>query len=146
MKVRPYADNDLSIIYEIYALSALDEFSTDKDQFKLIPLEKDHKKREQLLESDIYVIEDNTGEIKGYGAVYNTRIRALFIHPDSRRLGYGRALLEYMLSQISGAASLFVVSSNSQAIALYEKYGFTKVDEIQATYSGITFIANKMST
>lgn len=48
--------------------------------------------------------------------------------------GIGSALLEHRLSQISGAA--YLESSNRTNIPLYERYGFTVVDEVVLPLNG----------
>lgn len=57
----------------------------------------------------------------------------LCVHPDYQRLGYGRQLMVHALAtakqQGAGVAYLEVRRSNSHAIHLYQKMGFSRVGE-----------------
>jgi ribosomal protein S18 acetylase RimI-like enzyme len=56
-------------------------------------------------------------------------VTSLFVHPDQRRRGIGRRLLENLLAEAVRAGlrsvRLEVVAENKAAIALYESLGFT---------------------
>ena len=60
------------------------------------------------------------------------------IHPDHQGKGYGRFLVEHLISQAKGraATSMFleVRSSNQVAYQLYEKLGFNEVGVRQGYY------------
>ena len=50
-----------------------------------------------------------------------------FVEPDARGQGVGAALMEALIAHASGVVeqlTLAVVSSNAEAIALYERFGF----------------------
>jgi ribosomal-protein-alanine N-acetyltransferase len=55
------------------------------------------------------------------------RLYSLAIHPDFRQKGYAKALLQYSFSHLKKKKyfSLEVRISNTKAVQLYEKYGFT---------------------
>ncbi|OUR89802.1 GNAT family N-acetyltransferase [Gammaproteobacteria bacterium 42_54_T18] len=142
MNIRPFEQTDYPLVLDIYSKSKLDELIYESQEFKFLPLDQDAKRLAELQESDIYVF-DNNGVI-GYGAVFGEEIRALFIHPSGRGKGFGQTLLEYLLTKISGAASLYVAKTNAPAKALYEKFGFIVVDEFEASYNGVPVCANKM--
>ena len=82
MNIRQYKKTDLPKIFEIYAQSKLDELRFEKSKFDLIRLEDDPKRLPKIIESDIYVYEQN--EILGFGAIFDSEIRALFVSPDAR--------------------------------------------------------------
>lgn len=142
MKIRSYSIEDYPAVLAIYAASKLDELRFEEVEFTLLPLERDAKRLGQLLESTIYVCEDDG--IVGYCARYGSEIRALFVHPGNRGKGVGRCLLEFLLAQIPGPAQLYVASSNAPAKHLYERYGFEVVQEIETSYNGVSVLANKM--
>ena len=142
MKIRPYKPGDYPAVLAIYAASKLDELRCEKARFTLLPLEKDPKRLGLLLESEIYICEEDG--IVGYGAKHGAEIRALFVHPESRGKGFGRGLLELLLAGIPGPANLYVARSNSQAKNLYMQYGFEVVEEFETSYNGIPVFANKM--
>lgn len=159
MPIRPYQDEDLVQLFDIYAQSKLDELKYEKLEpsekpFTLLPLDQDPKRLFELMESDIYVLfaelniqgsSSQVIEIQGYGALYGNEIRALFVHPECRGLGIGKQLLEFLLQQISGEAQLYVAQSNYPAKQLYGAYGF-KVDyEFETSYNGRAVMAERMS-
>jgi len=142
MNIRAFNEDDYPEILDIYAKSKLDELTYESKVFKLLPLEEDQKRLAKLQESDIYVYEDNG--VIGYGALFGAEIRALFVHPNGRGKGFGKCLLEYLLSIIEGPAYLYVAKTNAPAKNLYEKFGFKVVDEFETTYNGVSVFANKM--
>lgn len=142
MNIRPYRESDYSSVVKIYHKSKLDELRFENKPFVLLPLEKDEKRFAAFKESDIFVCED--GGIIGYGALFKSEIRALYIHPNMRGKGIGKQLLEYLLSKIEGQAELFVAKTNVIAKCLYKQYGFIVVDEFETNYNGVSVFANKM--
>lgn len=142
MKVRPYNPSDYPAVLAIYSASKLDELRYEEAGFELLPLENDPKRLGLLLESEIYIGEEDG--IVGYCAKHGAEIRALFVHPDSRGKGFGRGLLEFLLAGIPGPAILYVARSNGPAKDLYMQYGFEVVDEFETSYNGMPVFANKM--
>lgn len=95
---------------------------------------------------DVYYVYEQDGRILGY---CNLRVLAgegeiqrIAVHPDSRRLGIGRILMDAMLAYASGkkayAVSLEVRESNLPARNLYESYGFAKEAVRKAYYHNPT--------
>lgn len=147
MNIRPFDPVDLPQLLHIYSASKLDELKNESAAFELLPLDQDPKRLEQLMESDIYIYQQqkvNGPEIMAYGAVYKSEIRALFVQPESRGQGIGKTLLEYLLLKASGEASLYVAKSNHNAKTLYGAYGFVVTEEFETQYNGVAVVANKM--
>jgi putative acetyltransferase len=142
MRIRPFHENDFPAILDIYARSKMDELIYEQKEFVLLPLTEDQKRLAELQESDIYVCEDNG--IVGYGALFGSEIRALFVCPDCRGKGVGKLLLTHLLSLIEGPAVLYVAKTNAPAKNLYEKFGFKVTDEFETTYNLVHVLANKM--
>ncbi len=142
MQIRKYRKSDYGAIADIYAASKLDELRYEDAQFELLPLDQDKKRLEQLLESEIFVHEDEG--IDAYCANYGSEIRALFVHPKSRGKGIGKGLLQFLLAKIPGNATLYVAKSNMPAKSLYKKFGFEVVLEFATSYNGMPVFANKM--
>ena len=140
--IRPYKENDLEAIIDIYALSKMDELINEPDVFEFMPLVKDKVRYEKLLESDIFVYEEQ--EVVGYCACYKNEIRALYTNPTYRGRGIGKCMLEFLLKNIEDEPFLFVAKSNDHAKAIYVKYGFSIVEEFETKYNGKAVLANKM--
>lgn len=142
MSIRPFHENDFPAILDIYAQSKMDELIYEQREFVLLPLAEDQKRLTELQESDIYVCEDNG--VIGYGALFGSEIRALFVYPDCRGKGVGKLLLKYLLSLVEGPAVLYVAKTNTPAKNLYEKFGFKVADEFETAYNCVPVLANKM--
>ena len=142
MHIRAFCEKDYPKLLEIYANSKLDELRFENRKFKLLPLEHDKKRLSALKESTIYVIDDGT--VLGYGALYQSEIRAIFVCPSARRKGIGKKLLAFLLSQINDDARLFVAKTNFPAKALYKAYGFEITNEFLTEYNGVPVYANEM--
>ena len=142
MNIRPFKYSDLPAILDIYSNSKLDELINEKNKFSLLPLMEDKKRFAELMESDIYVYEENA--VVGYCAIFGNEIRALFVHPNRRKKGLGKLLLEHLLSLINGPAVLYVAKSNCVAKEVYKKYGFKVTGEFVATYNKESVLANEM--
>ena len=142
MNIRPFQQSDFPRLLDIYSLSKLDELKHESAVFELLPLDQDKPRLESLLASHIYVYQID--DVLAYGAVFESEIRALFVHPQARGKGVGRALLEYLLTKIPGDACLYVAKSNEAAKALYQMYGFVVCHEFETQYNGVPVMANKM--
>lgn len=66
---------------------------------------------------------DTSGLVVGYVAVGGDNVDMLFIHPDWRGKGIGKALLAYAVDEL-GAARLDVNEQNEQAVGFYLHEGF----------------------
>jgi putative acetyltransferase len=142
MSIRAFSDNDYPRVLDIYANSKLDELRFEPVEFELLPLDQDEKRLSALNESALYVYDD--GQVLGYGAIFGTEIRALFVCPNARGKGVGKTILEFLLSKIRGRANLFVAKSNIPAKALYKQYGFEVSNEFITDYNGQSVYANEM--
>ena len=81
--------------------------------------------------SETYVYTDK-GVIKGFFALYEDTLAALFVSPDSQRTGIGKKLITIAKS-LRETLNLYVYRKNSKAIDFYIKCGFrtlkTRVDK-----------------
>ncbi|MGH1484959.1 MAG: GNAT family N-acetyltransferase [Cellvibrionaceae bacterium] len=141
--IRPYTQKDYSGILTIYHQSKLDELRYEKNTFTLLPLNKDSRRLQQLLDSDIYVYEEEQ-QVIAYAALCDAEIRALFVEPNSRGKGVGRKLLTFLLERAPQSTTLNIAKSNIPAKKLYEQYNFKVIKEFKTDYNGITVSANTM--
>jgi ribosomal-protein-alanine N-acetyltransferase len=81
-------------------------------------------------------------ELVGYAVVWfivdEIHIGNIAVHPAHQRRGHASSLLEYVLDEgrrrSMAFATLEVRPSNEAAIALYERYGFTRIAVRKAYY------------
>jgi putative acetyltransferase len=66
------------------------------------------------------------GQILGFVGALNGKVEMLFVAPDSRGAGIGKALLKYAV-EIMAAHELDVNEQNPQALAFYQRMGFQVV-------------------
>ena len=144
MSIRAYKQSDLYSLHDIYNQSKLDELKFEDQVFTLLPLEKDQERFNKLMESNIYVYQEQD-EVIAFAASYQNEIRALFVLSNHRGKGIGKRLLEYLLANIQGLACLYVASTNHSAKSLYEQYGFSVTSSFDTTYNGVVVTAQKMS-
>ena len=143
MSIRKYTKNDLPTIFEIYDRSKLDELKYENKVFTLLPLEEDEVRLNGLLESNIFLYQKED-LVVAYGATSGNEIRALFVHPECRGEGIGKALSEFLMSYIQGRPYLYVARSNQPAKLLYQRCGFVVTDTFETTYNNEPVIAQKM--
>lgn len=135
MHIRDYIDADWKAVREIYNLSKPDELKGSVDLRALIPLEKDSRNLRLFQQSRIMVV-DQDGVPVGFGGYYGNTIHWLFVHPNHRRKGAARMILEHLVNQLTGTVKLNVFKNNRAARALYRKFGFEKEREFLGNYNG----------
>ncbi len=136
MSVREFTEHDMPAVCAVYAAAKLDEFQHEAGAYSLLPLEQDEERLGYLRASQVFVYEDAQGRMLGFGARCGPQIRAMFVVPEARGKGVGRQLLERLLNGLDGQVGLNVTASNRSARALYERYGFTAVQEFGTSYNG----------
>lgn len=98
--------------------------------------------RDCLLAGYYSLVLEVDGTVSGYAiismAAAEAHILNLCVHPDQRRVGYGRRLLNALIfkAQDSGIEQVFleVRPSNDAAIALYRSVGFEQIGIRPAYY------------
>lgn len=68
--------------------------------------------------------ESESGAVAAFAGVENRRIEMLFVAPEQRGAGIGKALLRYAVRAF-GADEVTVNEQNAQAVGFYEHMGFT---------------------
>ncbi len=140
--IRNFLESDFEQVSEIYSLAKLDELRFEEQAFELLSLRDDETRLQALMESEIFVYEDNG--LLGYGAIYQNVIRSLFVHPLFRGKGIGSALFDHLMSRVETPATLYVAKSNLPAISMYQKQGFEVTREFETSYNGKAVLANEM--
>src|SRR5208283_5564957 len=119
MHARPYLDKDWVAVREIYDLSKPDELRGLVEASAIPPLESDPEMLVLFRDSQIVVMED-AGRIIGFCGNRGTVITWLFVHPEHRRKGVARALVQGMLARLDGTMTLNVATTNVAACNLYQ--------------------------
>ncbi|KAL7531261.1 hypothetical protein ACHAXR_003940 [Thalassiosira sp. AJA248-18] len=81
------------------------------------------------------------GKSEGSGNLWHGHVSAVTVAPLYRRLGLAKTLMEDLESTSSNVynayfVDLFVRSSNSLAISMYEKFGYVQYRRVLGYYSG----------
>ncbi len=140
--IRPFEPGDFNAIEAIYAHSKLDELRFEQAQLELVPLKQDEQRFRDLMAAHIVV--SAQPDVQGFGAVFGSEIRAIFVHPSYRGKGVGKALLQHLISIAGKPARLSVAKSNVPAVELYRRHGFVTVREFEAYYNGVPVQAIEM--
>ncbi len=143
--IRLADERDWPAIESIYNQCKLHELERELTQFELLPLSIDHARRERLAAADSYLY-IMKGKALGFISLRENRIENLYVLKRSRRLGVGRALLEFGLDvyRDQASVSLNVAKSNFVAQQLYQAYGFVTESEFVTEYNGAKAIALSM--
>jgi ribosomal-protein-alanine N-acetyltransferase len=89
-----------------------------------------------------YLIAESADDIIGYGGIWvvedECHIMTIAVAPECRQAGIGAMMLMKLMDEarLRGASRFFleVRVSNAPAIAMYEKFGFIKIDLRKAYY------------
>ena len=68
-------------------------------------------------------VKDKSGDILGFLGTTEQKIEMLFVHPDSRGQGIGKALIKYAVREL-GIRLVDVNEQNTQAVGFYYAMGF----------------------
>src|SRR4051812_28468677 len=77
----------------------------------------------ELPHVELACVRDTQGIVAGFIGIAEGKIEMLFIHPDWRGQGIGRALIRYAVDE-RGATTLDVNEQNNQALGFYLRMGF----------------------
>ncbi|WP_387465899.1 acetyltransferase [Photorhabdus sp. RM323S] len=121
IKIQQATKTDFSKLTEIWEASvrATHDFLSDENINELRPLIL-HTYLPTLI---VYKATNDQNEIKGFMGVDQNRIEMLFISPDSRGKGIGKALLNFGITE-SGINELDVNEQNVQGVGFYQHQGF----------------------
>lgn len=86
-----------------------------------------HLVRQQLLQADIYVYEQEK-EIQGFAGMVGDYLAGIFVDGKYRSMGIGKSLLEY-IKKIHPMFSLRVYQKNERAVDFYLREGLLVVSE-----------------
>lgn len=122
MRIRKTSASEFDTLAAIWEASvrATHHFLTDADIHALRPLVRNT----YLALVDLRVHADGNDEIQGFVGVADGKIEMLFIAPQWRGQGIGKALLQHAVTRM-GAAQVDVNEQNAEAAEFYRRMGFT---------------------
>ncbi|MBB6111299.1 putative acetyltransferase [Mucilaginibacter lappiensis] len=129
--IYPVNKTDYPLVIEVWEASvrATHHFLTEADIQFYKPLILD-----QYLDAvDLYCTKAN-GMISGFLGLSDGMVQMLFIHPDSRGLSIGKALLQFAVEK--GVKKVDVNEQNQQAVGFYEHMGFVVTNRSEIDGSG----------
>lgn len=127
---------DLPRVFDVWLASvrATHTFLSEADIQSLIPVVKEGLSHF----GPIHCLRDHAGEVFAFLGVDQSKVEMLFVHPESRGTGAGRALMAYAV-RVLGATSVDVNEQNPQAIGFYQHIGFEQIGRSPLDSSGNPF-------
>jgi putative acetyltransferase len=90
---------------------------------------------EELPYIDLACMRDTNRKVVGFIGIVEGKIEMLFVHPDYRGRGIGRALINYAIKE-RGATTVDVNEQNDQALGFYLRMGFEVVGRSELDGTG----------
>lgn len=117
--------DDVDRAVEVWEASAraTHDFATEADLDFFRPVVRDVLAGGKL---SVTCVRSDAGQVTGFLGVAAGNVEMLFIHPDVRGQGAGRALLTHAIEQL-GARTLDCNEQNPQALGFYLHMGFEVV-------------------
>ena len=115
MIIRSYKNDDWDLVKDIYNLSKPDEMKGSVDLKALIPLENDQSNMDLFNKSKILVMEEGNN-IMGFGGNKGNYISWLYVHPNHRRKGVAKTILDQVLNGLTGEIRLNVVHTREMRL------------------------------
>jgi ribosomal protein S18 acetylase RimI-like enzyme len=141
--IRAYRETDWAQVSAIYDLAKPDEMRGLVDVQSITPLAQDGQMLRYFSDSEIWVYEEN-GYVLGFIGRKKDVISWLFVHPDHRRKGIARSLLNELIRIHQGTLRLNLAKTNQPAMALYESCGFDAFEHFEGSMYGCPIPAVRM--
>jgi ribosomal protein S18 acetylase RimI-like enzyme len=126
MSIRPYTAADWEQLCAVHDAARKDELAASGLPAAYLTLEQTAE-NEGLFAGQVWVYETQ-GTVRGFVAFADHELTWLYVHPQSYRLGIGRALLQHAITACGGNLSTEVLVGNESALQLYLSEGF-RIDQ-----------------
>jgi putative acetyltransferase len=123
--IRPYTDEDLADVLDVWYLASLDSHSFVGDDF--FDIERQQIAEQWLPASETSVFEID-GRVVGSVSMIGNEVGGIFVTPEHQHRGIGRALMAHVAASRS-YLELDVFEANAVARRFYELYGFRVVNQ-----------------
>ncbi len=124
MTIRPYADEDLDGLLDVWYRASLIAHPFLSGGF----LETERRQiAEHWLPGAETVVYETAGRVVGFRSLVGNEVGGLFVDPDHQRRGIGRALLDHARDS-RPILELDVFEANAVARRFYDTYGFRLVN------------------
>ena len=136
MEIRQSVPADRDVLLDVWLRSvrATHHFLTEADIQSLLPLVRDVA----LVELELWVLCSDSGDVVGFLGLSGARVEALFLAPEFRRRGGGRALLDHA-RRLRGTLAVDVNEQNPEAVQFYQACGFVVVGRSELDDGGRPF-------
>ena len=124
LPISPAHAADLPRLFDVWHLSvrATHDFLADSDIDFLSPFVRDELAR-VAADGLLHVLRDADGSACAFLCVEHAKIEMLFVHPERRGSGAGRALVRHAIGSLQ-ATAVDVNEHNTQAHGFYSHLGF----------------------
>jgi ribosomal protein S18 acetylase RimI-like enzyme len=124
---------ELIRVYKCTPEYLADVVRISNESYKKQRTAEDFKKYIDTFGKFFYVLTVN-GDAKGFVLVDDNYLKMIAVEKRSRKKGYGKKLMNFILGCTSGLKTR-VRASNSEAIQFYEHFGFVGFGKIHSYYS-----------
>ena len=114
------SDRDTLLDIWLRSVRATHAFLTEQDIRSLLPRVRDRA----LVDLELWVLCFENNSPIGFIGLAGSKVEALFLIPECRRLGGGRMLLNHA-RRLKGPLTVDVNEQNPEAVRFYEACGFT---------------------
>ena len=123
--IRPYTDEDLADVLDVWYLASLEAHSFLSDDF--FDTERQQIADQWLPVSETSVFETE-GRVVGFVSMIGNEVGGIFVTPEYQYQGVGRALMDHVAASRTHL-ELDVFKANVKARRFYELCGFRVVNE-----------------
>ena len=134
--IRPYADDDLDGVLDVWYLASLEAHSFLSDEF--FDVERRAISEQFLPASETSVFEID-GRVVGFVSVLGNEVGGIFVAPTHQNAGVGRALMDHVAAA-RRYLELDVFGANTIGRRFYDAYGFRPVAEGRDDTTGLRIV------
>lgn len=124
MVIRPYSEDDLGAVLDVWYRASLIAHSFLSEEFFAAERRQIVERWLPIAETTVY---ESGGSVVGFLSLIGNEVGAIFVDPDYQGRGIGRALMDGARDSLP-FLELGVFEANSSGRGFYDAYGFEFVD------------------